>query len=170
MAVDWKNLKKKITDFVMPPIEVENEDGALVSESVAEDASRAQEDAYEERMVANGGTVHYLHKENENTFGALVKNERPRFVVHQAPTLKVQVYVPTDFNQVTAIADDLKNHKACIVNYEQVDLEMQRRVCDFINGSCYVIDGGVKRISNHIVLYVPEGVSVADAISVAEEE
>ena len=75
-----------------------------------------------------------------------------------------------DGHPVTAIADDLRAKKAVIVNYEKVEAEQQRRICDFINGSCYVTDGGAKRISDYIVLYVPEGVNVSEAMSVALEK
>ena len=46
-------------------------------------------------------------------------------------------------------------------------MEEQRRICDFVNGVCYVLDGCAKRISEQIVLYVPEGVDVDEAMSVA---
>ena len=65
------------------------------------------------------------------------------------------------------IADDLKARMAVIVNYEKVEAEEQRRICDFVNGACYVSDGGAKRISDYIVLYVPEGIDVSEAMSVA---
>lgn len=92
---------------------------------------------------------------------------RPNLVVHEAPKLKVQIYTPTSFDQAAGIADDLRDHRAVVVNYERVETELQRRICDFINGCCYVTDGGVKRISDMIVLYVPEGVNVSEAMSVA---
>ena len=87
--------------------------------------------------------------------------------MHSAPQLKVRVYVPTNFDEVTGIADDLKARMAVIVNYEKVEAEEQRRICDFVNGACYVSDGGAKRISDYIVLYVPEGIDVSEAMSVA---
>ena len=77
---------------------------------------------------------------------------RPKLTVHAAPKLKVRIYTPTTFDEVVNIADDLRDKKAVVVNYERVDVDLQRRICDFVNGSCYVQDGGVKRICNTIVL------------------
>ena len=68
---------------------------------------------------------------------------------------------------MTAIADDLKAGKAAVVNYERIEATEQRRICDFVNGVCYVLDGCAKRISNQIVLYVPDGVDVDEAMSMA---
>ncbi|WP_432648473.1 cell division protein SepF, partial [Mitsuokella sp.] len=45
--------------------------------------------------------------------------------------------------------------------------EEQRRICDFVNGACYIVDGCAKRISEQIVLYAPEGVDVAEAMPAA---
>lgn len=42
----------------------------------------------------------------------------------------------------------------------------QVRICDFMNGACYVLDGSVKRISAKMVLYVPDGVSIEEIISI----
>ena len=79
----------------------------------------------------------------------------------------MQIFAPKNFDQVTAIADDLKAGKACVVNYEQIEALEQRRICDFVNGVCYVLDGSAKRISNQIMLYVPNGVDVAEAMTMA---
>ena len=47
---------------------------------------------------------------------------------------------------------------AVIVNFEGVDDIGQQRIGDFIVGAVYMIDGKAERISNKIVLYVPNGV------------
>ena len=94
---------------------------------------------------------------------------RRQFTVHttKVAELSVKIYVPEDFDLVTSIADDLKAGKAAVVNYESVAAEEQRRICDFVNGACYVVNGCAKRISEQIVLYAPEGVDVADAMPMA---
>jgi len=135
--------------------------------SAARTAHEEMAEEAEDIRVANGGTIHLSRSYEEQE---TPQERRPKLTVHQAPQLKVRVYVPSDFEQVTAIADDLRAKKAVIVNYEKVEAEQQCRICDFINGSCYVTDGGAKRISDYIVLYVPEGVNVSEAMSVAMEK
>ena len=92
--------------------------------------------------------------------------QHPQLTVHttKIPELRVQIYVPENFDQVTDIADNLKAGKAAVVNYERVAAEEQRRICDFVNGACYIVNGCAKRISEQIVLYAPEGVDVAEAM------
>ncbi len=176
---------KKVTDFIMPPVEDEVEEVVEAAERKASQAERDEEVA--ERKVANGGTVGYggassyeTAEEQRPAYERMAyapvqdsaKLARSQFKVHttKIQELKIQVYVPTAFDQVAPIADDLKDRKAVIVNYEKVDLAEQRRICDFINGVCYVSDGDARRISQNIVLYVPEGIDVSDAITSAFSE
>lgn len=166
--MDLKAWKKKITDVLMPLEDEEIEEVGLVDEKTSAVSSAPRQDRVEEEeelKVANGGTVRVPSSYRESA--SKRTSRRPQLTVHSAPQLKVRVYVPTNFDQVTGIADDLKAKTAVIVNYEKVAAEEQRRICDFVNGACYVSDGGAKRISDYIVLYVPEGVDVSEAMSVA---
>lgn len=167
--MDLKAWTKKITDVLMPleSVDVEDEDrlGEETVVSMPRQASRAEAVDEEELKVANGGTVRVSSSYRGTASQKAAR--RPQLTVHSAPQLKVRVYVPTNFDEVTGIADDLKARMAVIVNYEKVEAEEQRRICDFVNGACYVSDGGAKRISDYIVLYVPEGIDVSEAMSVA---
>ena len=175
---------KRVTDFLMP---VEEE------EVVKEESARNEEqehvrvsdmEAYEERRVSNGAPISYASaeppmykpvQERRQSFHAAstqavrthvtMQQERPKLTVHttQIPSLNVKIYVPRSFDQVPEIADDLKSGRAVLVNYERVELEEQRRICDFINGVCYIMNGEVKRVSTAMVLYAPDGVNVSEA-------
>ena len=177
-------LLKKITDFIMPPVEEEVEEIVESGNQQASQAGRNEEVAG--RRVANGGTISYggasyqATEEQRPAYERMTyepaqdsaKAARSQFKVHttKPQEMRVQVYVPSAFDQVAVMADDLKDKKAVIVNYEKVDLAEQRRICDFLNGVCYVLDGDARRISQNIVLYVPEGIDVSDAMSAAFAE
>ena len=90
---------------------------------------------------------------------------RPKLTVHttKTPELAMEIHVPSNFDQVARIVDDLLANHAAVVNYERVDVPEQRRICDFINGVSYVLDCEARRISDIMVLYVPSGVDVATA-------
>ena len=162
--------KKKLTDFLMPieedeaNLENQREDAQVIS--MPRPLERQAEEETQELKVANGGTVSVTRP----TFRAVQTHEnphRPKLTVHSTPKLSVRVYVPTKFEEVRHIADDLKAKRAVIVNYEKIELTEQRRICDFINGACYVMDGAAKRISDYLVLYVPKGVETSVAMSAA---
>ncbi|MBR2215623.1 MAG: cell division protein SepF [Selenomonadaceae bacterium] len=162
-------LIRKIQDIIMPYPEEELEEE---TEKTEENAIRdARDEEIVERQVVNGAPVQYSASDfaasGVRAAAGAVRSGRPQLTVHttKIPELKVQVFAPTNFEQVTGVADDLLSKKAVIINYEMVDHLMQRRICDFVNGVCYVTDGEATRISNNIVLYVPEGVDVTEAMA-----
>ena len=92
-------------------------------------------------------------------------SQRPKLTVHttKVPELAMEIHVPSNFDQVARIADDLLMNRAAIVNFERVEGPEQRRICDFINGVSYVLDCEARRITDTMILYVPSEVDVATA-------
>ena len=164
-----------LLDVLMPweDVEVEETDAAVEQKKSQQTAAKktAAASATDEYKVSGGSSIYVQRPEPEmsSSYHAKTKTLRPQLTVHttKVPELRVQIYVPENFDQVTDIADDLKAGKAAVVNYERVAAEEQRRICDFVNGACYIVDGCAKRISEQIVLYAPEGVDVAEAMPAA---
>ena len=139
----------------------------IMAEEIEEEEIEEQEEMAETRQVVNGIPL-------TSPFDPPVRSAtaRPRLSVCPAQTgeLAVDIYVPTAFAQAARIADDLIAKKAAIVNYERVEGNEQRRLCDFINGVCYILDGEARRISDGMVLYVPTGVNVVTANAVVAKK
>lgn len=161
-----------LLDVLMPweDVEVEENEAAVDQKKVQQTTARkaAAASATEEYKVSGGSSIYVQRPESEYdaSYRNKAKASRPQLTVHttRVPELRVQIYVPENFDQVTDIADNLKGGKAVVVNYERVAAEDQRRICDFVNGACYIVNGCAKRISEQIVLYAPEGVDVAEAM------
>ena len=171
-----------LVDVIMPLNDEYEEEMDEIEEELAEKkkqksamkssrkSSMASASYAAEYKVSNGDSIRVERPALGNEKGAFrQKKSQPQLTVHttKQPQLKMQIYAPRNFEQVTAIADDLKAGKACVVNYEQIEALEQRRICDFVNGVCYVLDGSAKRVSNQIMLYVPNGVDVAEAMTMA---
>ena len=76
---------------------------------------------------------------------------------------EVVLFRPGSFNDTSKAADDLRNRKAVIVNMENVDKAMARRVVDFLSGCVYALDGDVKKIAQSAYLFCPHNMdSVGD--------
>lgn len=92
----------------------------------------------------------------------MTKTERPALKVYmnEAPALKVLVFEPSSFDQGNIIADHLKAKEAVFVNYEFIDVSEQQRLCDFVNGVCYILEGSIQRVSEYSVLYTPKNVDI----------
>ena len=181
---------KKITDFVMPVDEEDEEEELEETAEKTVKAVSAKEEQIEEtplKKVAGGsGGYDYVPSYNNSYTSASATREsfrpsyappannaasaqRPKLTVHttKKDEISVQLCTPAEYSHVTAVADDLGSGRAVIVNYEKVAPDLQRRMCDFTNGVCYAIDGDIKRVSDTIVIYVPEGIDIADAMSSA---
>ena len=73
---------------------------------------------------------------------------------------EVVLFRPSSFNDTSKAADDVRNRKAVIVNMENVDKAMARRVVDFLSGCVYALDGTVKKIAQSAYLFCPHNMDV----------
>jgi len=75
--------------------------------------------------------------------------------------MKVMVVEPFAFDDAQHVADHLKNRKPVVVNFENCDKEVAKRMIDFISGTTYALAGSIQKIGNNIFLCAPANVDVA---------
>jgi cell division inhibitor SepF len=80
--------------------------------------------------------------------------------IHTTTQLRVIIMQPESFDEAKDIADHLKNKKPVVVNLEDVDKEVARRMVDFLSGSVYALDGNIQKITNGIFLVAPYNVDI----------
>ena len=73
---------------------------------------------------------------------------------------EVTLFRPVNFNDASKAADDLRARKIVVVNLENVDKAMARRVVDFLSGCVYSLEGTVKKIAQSAYLFCPKNVEV----------
>ena len=83
---------------------------------------------------------------------------------------EVVLFRPSSFNDTSKAADDLRNRKAVIVNMENVDKAMARRVVDFLSGCVYAVDGNVKKIAQSAYLFTPHNMEVVGDLESLQAE
>ncbi len=91
-------------------------------------------------------------------------------VVSMGGRQEVVLFHPATFNDTTKAADDLRNKKAVIVNMENVDRAMARRVVDFLSGCAYAVDGSVKKIAQSTYLFCPHNMDVVGDLENLQSE
>ncbi|MDF2521604.1 MAG: cell division protein SepF [Clostridia bacterium] len=74
--------------------------------------------------------------------------------------MKVVVIEPTNYDEVQEICNNLKSKKPIIVNFENIDKDVARRMVDFISGAVYALDGAIQKVSNGIVIVAPSNVDI----------
>ena len=86
------------------------------------------------------------------------------------PKQEVVLFRPQSFNETSRAADHLKNGKAVVLNLEDVDKAMSRRVVDILSGAVYALEGDVTKIAKSAYLFYPKNMDVSGTLeSLAEE-
>ena len=75
---------------------------------------------------------------------------------------------PISFQDSVRAANELRERKAVIVNLENVDKTVARRVVDFLSGCSYALDGQVKKIAQGTYLFCPHNMDVAGDLEGAQ--
>ena len=83
---------------------------------------------------------------------------------------EVVLFRPGSFNDTSKAADDLRSRKAVIVNMENVDKAMARRVVDFLSGCVYALDGDVKKIAQSAYLFCPHNMDIVGDLESLQAE
>ena len=82
----------------------------------------------------------------------------------------VVLFRPSSFNDSSKAADDLRKAKAVIVNMENVDKAMARRVVDFLSGCVYALNGTVRKIAQSAYLFCPNNVNVVGDLETIQSD
>ena len=75
--------------------------------------------------------------------------------------MKLMVIEPTSFEESQRLVDSLKENKPVIINLEQLDAEVARKIFDFLSGATYALEGNVQKIANNIFIFAPENVDIS---------
>jgi len=93
-------------------------------------------------------------------------NEMPRTggarVVNLNNGAQIQVILvrPERFDQVSEIADNLRDKRAIVLNLESTNKDVARRLVDFLSGCAYALDGKIKKIAISTYLVAPYNVEI----------
>ena len=77
--------------------------------------------------------------------------------------LEIYCLKPTSIDDAKEVADTLLENKAVILNLNNIDVDLARRVLDFSVGSAYALRGTLQKITDSIYVIVPEGVDISGA-------
>ena len=78
-----------------------------------------------------------------------------------APSTRVSVVDPANFNDAQALADRFKRQQPVILNLQHADGELSRRMVDFCSGLTYALDGQIQTVANRVFLLTPRNVEVS---------
>jgi cell division inhibitor SepF len=79
-----------------------------------------------------------------------------------APATRVHIVEPESFNDAQEVGDRVKTGQPVILNLQQVERDLQRRLIDFSSGLCYASGGSMQKVGDQVFLVTPSNVEVSD--------
>jgi len=103
--------------------------------------------------------------QNEQEDFAVISSKKNKVLnIHTTTQMKVVIFEPAEFDEVTGIVDNLKNRKPVVINLENLETELAKKFFDFLNGAIYALDGSIQKVSAGIFLLAPNNVEIAGNI------
>jgi len=143
-------------------------------------------EAYEEPMPTGGGRsaarpylpegaemgglgqqpgVRTIPRDRDDPTGGSVITARPQGVVRPIITpiqnAKVHVVAPVKFSDAQEVGDRFKNGQPVILNLQNGDRELARRMIDFCSGVTYALGGAMEKAADQVFLLTPTNVEVS---------
>ncbi len=81
--------------------------------------------------------------------------------IHSQKQMRMVVMEPGSFEEAQNIADQLKSRRPVIVNLENAEKTLAKRIVDFVSGTTYALNGNMQKVGNGIFLFVPTNVDIS---------
>ncbi|MBQ6890219.1 MAG: cell division protein SepF [Oscillospiraceae bacterium] len=83
---------------------------------------------------------------------------------------EVVLFHAKSFDDAAKATEELRNRRAIILNMENVDKALTRRVVDFLSGSIFALDGKVKKIAQSTYLFCPYSMDIVGDLETFQAE
>lgn len=80
--------------------------------------------------------------------------------IHTTTQLQVVLVKPERFENASEIADHLRDKRTVVLNLEQTDKNIARRLIDFLSGVAYANEGTIKRVAVSTYIITPYNVEI----------
>jgi len=81
--------------------------------------------------------------------------------VPASPPSKPQLVAPRSFNDAQEVGDRFRSGAPVILNLQETDAELGRRLIDFCSGLCYGLRGQMQRVGDRVFLLTPAEVQLS---------
>ncbi len=80
--------------------------------------------------------------------------------IHTTTQLQVVLFSPSKFENASEIADHLRDKRTVVLNLEQTDKNVARRLIDFLSGVAYANEGTIKKVALSTYIITPYNVEI----------
>ena len=117
-----------------------------------------EEDEYEEEF-APVGPAKDSSRDRDRDRDADRRNNKV-VNIHTTTQLQVVLVSPTRFENASEIADHLRDKRTVVLNLEQTDKNIARRLIDFLSGVAYANEGTIKKVALSTYIITPYNVEI----------
>lgn len=122
-----------------------------------EELSRSSENKREEQEEGMG----MGHEDNSRNVVDFHSAASARENVVNSIKMKVIVIEPKTFDDAQQVANNLREKKPVVINFEKTEAEDAKRIIDFISGTTYALNGEIKKVGHNVFLCAPSNVNVS---------
>lgn len=103
-----------------------------------------------------------IKKEERTSFFGARKRDDAKVVSMPLAQKQVKVVViePVNFDDAQKVADYLRKNQPVVVNFEDTDSDVMKRIIDFVSGTIYALNGSMKKIGRSIMVCAPQNVDI----------
>lgn len=105
-------------------------------------------------------------EEDEEVNEPILSSKKSNKVVniHTASSVRVVISRPKDYDEATAICDELKNRRIIVVNVSDLEPKTAQRLLDFMGGASYVLNGELQEVEKNVYILSPSNVEVSNEL------
>ena len=89
-----------------------------------------------------------------------VKRSNKVVNIHATAQLQVVLVKPERFDDASTVADHLNAKRTVVLNLENANKDVARRILDFLSGVAYANDGQIKKVANCTFIITPYNVGL----------
>ena len=79
--------------------------------------------------------------------------------------MRLGIYRPKSYDDIQEVADQLKAHRACVIDLSAAEGETVRRILNFLSGTVYALDGEIYKVGASVFVAAPVSIDVTGEYS-----
>ena len=100
-----------------------------------------------EKNNSDDTTIIYKEKEEKTNMNVTMNKQN---------SSSPNIITPKVFAQVEGIANELLAGKSVIVDLTLTDISEAKRICDFLNGVTFALNGNVEKVAKLVYMFTPK--------------
>ena len=113
---------------------------------------------YEEKPKAAPAASSWIEGEDLNVPEKKTGNKVVN--IHATARLQVVLVMPEQYEAAREIADHLRDKRTVVLNLENTNKDVSRRILDFVSGVAYAQDGKIKKVAVSTYMITPYNVDI----------